>query len=62
MVAPVPVTPSPFHNEAGNNYGAPHQGDYIDAVSAASAYGGFAWFGDPSPIGTWPDAMAAVSR
>ena len=58
--SPVPVTPAPFHNEAGNNYTAPHQGDYIDATSGGPARSAFAWFGTPSPFGSWPDALVAT--
>lgn len=61
--SPVPVTASPFHNEGGNYYSshlAPHQGDYIDAVSGGAARGCFAWFGEPSPSGTSPDVMIST--
>jgi hypothetical protein len=61
--SPVPVTASPFHNESGNRYSdhlAPHQGDYIDAVSCGATRGCFAWFGEPSPAGTAPDVMIAT--
>lgn len=57
--SPVPVEPTPFHNESGNNFGAPHQGDYNDAYSdaltAGPGYGAFAVMAEPSATTTGPD-------
>ncbi len=59
--SPVPVTATPFHNESGNNFGAPHQGDYNDAFSdpqsAGPGYGAFAVMAEPSPFTTGPDGL-----
>jgi hypothetical protein len=59
--SPVPTTPSPFHNEAGNNFGYPHQGDYIDATLATGggAQSAFAWMNEPNPLGSGADAMVS---
>jgi hypothetical protein len=61
--SPVPVNPTPVHNESGNNFSAPHQGDYIDAtynVSNNTAYGGMTGFADPHPFGTGADGLVAT--
>jgi hypothetical protein len=59
---PVPVTQKPFHNEVGNNYGAPHQGDYNHSVSLGGThYAAFAWNGEPDPLGPGVDAMVSIS-
>ena len=56
--SPVPVAPEPRHDEMGNNFGAPHQGDYIDAgANGAGVSAAFAWFADPSPLTTSPDCF-----
>lgn len=60
--SPVPVTSKPFHNEVGNNYSAPHQGDYIDAATGSpTGYTCFAWYPEPNPLGTSADAFVAAS-
>ncbi len=56
--SPIYVTPKPFHVELGNNFSAPHQGDYIDAASGSpTGYAAFAWFGDPAILNAFPDPM-----
>lgn len=62
--SPVPTTPGPFHNEAGNNFGHPHQGDYNDATLRSAANGAhavFGWMNEPSPVGFGADAMVATT-
>ena len=60
--SPVPITPSPFHNESGNNFGAPQQGDYLDAVTGlgvgGASFGAYATFADPSAVTTGADGLA----
>ncbi len=55
--SPVPVTSSPFPCESGNNFSAPHQGDYIDAHSGSPARVAFTWMAPPSPLTTGADGM-----
>ena len=58
--SPVPLAPEPRHDEMGNNFGAPHQGDYIDAGANGTGVSAvFAWFGDPSPLTTSPDCLVS---
>ena len=70
--SPVPVTPAPWRNEAGNNFGAPHQGDYLrGGVSAAPGAGAaplaaadpslvcFAWMAEPRVGSTGADPAVA---
>ncbi len=61
--SPVPVNSTPWHNESGNNFGAPHQGDYIDATTTTAtlnAYAAAASFADPTAIGTGADPLSAL--
>lgn len=61
--SPVPVNSTPWHNESGNNFGAPHQGDYIDAATTTAtlnAYATAASFNDPNPLGNSADALSAL--
>lgn len=61
--SPVPVNSTPWHNESGNNFGAPHQGDYIDATTTTAtlnAYAAAASFVDPNAVGNSADALSAL--
>ncbi|TMQ68321.1 MAG: hypothetical protein E6K78_01625 [Candidatus Eisenbacteria bacterium] len=64
--SPVPLDPEPFHNEAGNSFNGPHQGDYNDAYSdplaAGPSYAAFAVMDAPSPATTGPDPFAFVAQ
>jgi hypothetical protein len=64
--SPVPVNPEPFHNEAGNNFSGPHQGDYNDAFSdpltSGPGYAAFAVMAEPSPTTTGPDGFAFTAQ
>ncbi len=60
--SPVAANPKPFPNESGNNFSAPHQGDYLQAFSAGGvSYAGFAFMVDPLPTGSGADAMVSVN-
>ncbi len=61
--SPVPVNSTPWHNESGNNFSAPHQGDYIDAASTSAtlnAYATSAAFADPNPFSSAADPLGAL--
>lgn len=61
--SPVPVNSTPWHNESGNNFSAPHQGDYIDAattVATLNAYATSAAFADPNPFSTAADPLGTL--
>jgi hypothetical protein len=58
--SPVPLAPEPRHDELGNNFGAPHQGDYMDAgANGTGVSAAFAWFGDPDPLTNSPDCFVS---
>ncbi len=61
--SPVPVNSTPWHNESGNNFSAPHQGDYIDAAGAQgslNAYATSAGFADVNPFSTAADPLGTL--
>ena len=59
--SPVPLTSEPFHCESGNDFGAPHQGDYNDFDGSRLGGGSFAAaavFAPPAAITTGADPFA----